>query len=286
LKQISLYLPCFNAAQFLPRVLPAVMAQTHPLAEVIVVDDGSTDDTAAVAESYIPTAKYPLRVLRQPRNMGLAAARNVAVRAAASELIAALDSDVVPAPDWLAQLERELTDDVSGVGGELLETYQTELADRWRTVHMVQHRGPRRVVSPPFLWGCNTLFRRSVLFEAGLYDEVCRTNAEDVKLCEAIRDRHVLVYTHLAKCRHLRRDTPRSLIRNYWKWYYYGCYQRTSAARAFASNLRNLRRLSAVVRKDIADGDFPRLAISTALLPYSCAMDWLDWWRRRGEDPA
>lgn len=286
MRQISLYLPCYNAARFLPRVLPAVMAQTHPLAEVIVVDDGSTDDTAAVAEGLASGAKYPLRVLRQPRNLGLAAARNAAVRASASELVAALDSDVVPAPDWLEQLERELTDGVSGVGGELLETYRTTLADRWRTVHMVQHRGPRKVVSPPFLWGCNTLFRKSVLYEAGLYDEVCRTNAEDVKLCEAIRDRHVLVYTHLAKCRHLRRDTPRSLVRNYWKWYYYGCYQPTSAGGALRSNVRNVRRLLAIIGKDISDRDFARLAISAPLIPYSCAMDWLDWWRRRGGGKA
>jgi len=41
-----------------------------------------------------------------------------------------------------------------------------------------------------------------------------------------------------------------------------------------------------VARKDIADGDLPRLAISTALIPYSCAMDWIDWWRRRGEGKA
>ena len=284
MRPISLYIPCYNAARFLPRVLPAVMAQTYPIAEVLVVDDGSTDGTATMAEAFAGSARYPLRVLRQPRNLGLAAARNVAVRAVQTELVAALDSDVVPAPDWLAQLEMELTPGVSGVGGELLETYRTSLPDRWRTVHMVQHRGPRRVERPPFLWGCNTLFRRQVLFEAGLYDEYCRTNAEDVKLCEAIRDRHVLVYTPLAKCRHLRRDSVATLLRNYWKWYYYGCYQPTSAARALASNRRNLRRLWGVIRKDLADGDLARLPISLALVPYSCAMDWIDCWRRRHDD--
>ncbi len=284
MKDISLYIPCYNAARFLPEVLSAVMNQTHPLREVLVVDDGSTDDTARVAQGFAESARYPLRILRQPGNLGLAVARNTAIRSLDAEYIAALDSDVVPSPDWLEQLAKEMTDEVSGVGGELLETYQTTLADRWRTVHMVQHRGPNRVVRPPFLWGCNTLFRRSVLVEAGLYDEYCKTNAEDVKLCEAIRDRHVLIYTHLAKCRHLRRDTPKSLMRNYWKWYYYGCYQPVRASRALASNGRHLRRLWTIIKKDIADRDLQRLLISLPLAPYTCAMDWIDLARRRGEN--
>lgn len=280
MRPVSLYIPCYNASQYLDRVLAGVMAQTYPLAEVLIIDDGSTDDSWALAEAWAAKGPYPLRVIRQPGNLGLAAARNTAVRAASCELIAALDSDVVPAPDWLARLEEELTDKVSGVGGELLETYQTTLADRWRTVHMVQHRGPRRVERPPFLWGCNTLFKRNVLIEAGLYDEYCKTNAEDVKLCEAIRDRHLLVYTHLAKCRHLRRDTPGSLMRNFWKWYYYGCYQPPKPALTLASNLRHLRRLWGILAKDLADRDLARAGLTLAMIPYTCAKDWMDLCQR------
>jgi len=148
---------------------------------------------------------------------------------------------------------------------------------------LVPHRGPRRVWRPPFLWGCNTLFRRSVLVEAGLYPEYCRTNAEDVKLCEAIRDRHVLVYTHLAKCKHLRRDSLASLRRNFWKWYYYGCYAKPCFRGACTSNVRHAKRIFGLLQQDVRNRDVPSGLVTLSMLPYTCSMDWLDWWRRRGE---
>lgn len=279
--EITLYIPCYNAARHLDRVLPAVMHQTHPIAQVLVIDDGSTDDTAQVAMRYARNARFPLRVISQERNMGLAVARNTAIRATRTPFIAALDSDVLPHPDWLEHLAKEMTDEVSGVGGELLEMYQHTLPDRWRATHMVQHRGPRKVMRPPFLWGCNTLFRRQVLVDAGLYPEHCRTNAEDVKLCEAIRDSHVFVYTNLAKCKHLRRDTVASLRRNYWKWYYYGCYEEPRLGKVLPSNRRHARRILEHLKRDMAERDLLRGLLTLSMLPYTCGMDWLDWWRRR-----
>lgn len=278
---VTLYIPAYNAAAFLDRVLAAVMAQTHPLVEILVIDDGSTDATAAVAGRYATGQPYPLRVLSQPRNRGLAVARNTAVRACTTPYIAALDSDVMPAPDWLANLAAEMTGAVAAVGGALYEHYQETVPDRWRTVHMVQHRGARRVWRPPFIWGCNTLWRREVLLGAGLYPEYCRTNAEDVKLCEAIRDREVLVYTHLAVCEHLRRDTLPSLRRNFWKWYYYGCYSRPHFAGTLRSNWRHVRRLGGILRRDVRDRDAALFAVSLSMIPYTLVMDWLDLWRRR-----
>lgn len=278
---VSLYIPCYNAAGYLDRVLAAVMAQTYPLSDVMVIDDGSTDDTVAVAEAWITKSRYPLRVIRHPKNLGLASARNTGVREALCDLVASVDSDVAPQPDWLARLMEEMTDDVSGVGGELLEAFQEVLADRWRANHMLQRRGPERIYRPPFIWGSNSLFRRGALYDAGLYNVRCRTNAEDVKLCEIIRDRHVLIYTPHAKCMHLRRDTVRSVMLNYWKWYYYGCFQEPFLAGTWASNRRNLQRLWGSIRKDIADRDLPRLAVSLALVPYTCAKDWIDLWKRR-----
>lgn len=277
---ITLYIPCYNASQYLDRVLSAVMEQTYPIKEVLLIDDGSTDDSALIAGRFIQ-ARFPLRIIRQPRNMGLAVARNTAVRMCTTEFIAALDSDVMPHPDWLENLVAEMSEDVSGVGGELLEYYQDTLPDKWRAIHMVQHRGPQRVWRPPFLWGCNTLFRRQVLLDAGLYPEYCRTNAEDVKLCEAIRDRHNFVYTHLAKCLHMRRDSLSSLRRNYWKWYYYGCYEQPSLPGAWASNTRHVRRIWGKLRKDAGERDLARGLVTVSMLPYTCAMDWIDLWRSK-----
>jgi hypothetical protein len=110
-----------------------------------------------------------------------------------------------------------------------------------------------------------------------------------VKLCEAIRDEHVLVYTNLAKCLHLRRDSLASLRRNYWKWYYYGCYEQPSLAGAVASNRRHARRIWGQLKRDAAELELARGLVTLSMLPYTCAMDWVDLWRRRCEaatDPA
>lgn len=92
--KISAVIPAYNAALFLPRCLESVFAQTMRPAQVIVVDDGSTDNTAAVAKELGATV-----VTR--RNGGLSAARNTGIKSAANEWIALLDADDMWAPNKL-----------------------------------------------------------------------------------------------------------------------------------------------------------------------------------------
>src|ERR1039457_1698894 len=94
---ISVIIPAYNAARFLPRCLKSVFAQTLKPEEVIVVDDGSTDNTAALA------AELGARVISRP-NGGLSAARNTGIQNASSEWIALLDADDMWAPE---KLERQ-----------------------------------------------------------------------------------------------------------------------------------------------------------------------------------
>lgn len=84
---VSVVIPCYNAERFLGEALAGVQAQTHPPLETIVVDDGSTDSSAAVAERF-PS----VRVLRQA-NAGVAAARSRGLAAARGEWVAFLDAD-------------------------------------------------------------------------------------------------------------------------------------------------------------------------------------------------
>jgi glycosyltransferase involved in cell wall biosynthesis len=94
---ISTIIPCFNSGKYLRETLKSVLAQTYPPLEMIVVDDGSTDDSAAIAESFGP----PVRVIRQ-RNAGTAAARNAGLALAQGEYIHFLDADDLVAPDAYA----------------------------------------------------------------------------------------------------------------------------------------------------------------------------------------
>lgn len=95
LNKISVIIPVYNGARYLGEAIESVLAQTHLPDEVMVVDDGSTDDSAGVAQSY------PVRLLRQA-NSGASVARNHGVEAASGDLLAFLDADDLWLPDKLA----------------------------------------------------------------------------------------------------------------------------------------------------------------------------------------
>lgn len=85
---VAVVIPNFNYGNYLERAIRSVLHQTHPPDELVVVDDGSTDDSLEVAASFGP----PVRLLQQ-RNRGVAAARNAGVAASSAPLVAFLDAD-------------------------------------------------------------------------------------------------------------------------------------------------------------------------------------------------
>jgi glycosyltransferase involved in cell wall biosynthesis len=101
---VAVIVPTFNRAHLIGETIDSLLAQTHAPAEVIVVDDGSTDDTAAVIRRYGERARYhPVDAARG--NIGPSAARNVGVSLATAPWIAFCDSDDI----WLpSKLERQL----------------------------------------------------------------------------------------------------------------------------------------------------------------------------------
>jgi glycosyltransferase involved in cell wall biosynthesis len=86
--RITVMIGVYNGADYLGEAIDSVLAQTRPVHELIVVDDGSTDRSGAIAESYGP----PVRCIRQDRG-GMAASRNRAVREATGDFFAFLDAD-------------------------------------------------------------------------------------------------------------------------------------------------------------------------------------------------
>lgn len=95
---VSVAIPAYNCARYLPETVESALSQTLPPLEVIVIDDGSTDDTGEVLARY----EGRIRDVRQ-RNMGISAARNAGIRIARGTLIAFLDADDVWLPSMLAQ---------------------------------------------------------------------------------------------------------------------------------------------------------------------------------------
>ncbi len=95
---ISVVIPCYNAARFLGEALGSVAAQSRLPAEVIVVDDRSSDDSVAIARAL------GARVIEMPANQGPSAARNAGIAAAAGDVIAFLDADDRWDPTHLARV--------------------------------------------------------------------------------------------------------------------------------------------------------------------------------------
>ena len=96
----SVIVPCYNGARFLPSTLGSLFQQTRRPSEIIVVDDGSTDDSAGIAARSDPS----VRVIRQA-NQGESVARNVGLRAASSDYVLFLDADDLLAPEALQRLD-------------------------------------------------------------------------------------------------------------------------------------------------------------------------------------
>jgi glycosyltransferase involved in cell wall biosynthesis len=100
---ISVIIPCYNHGRYLPEAVASVVVQTFGDWELVIVDDGSTDDSAAIAARLI--ASYPrhsMRLLRQ-QNQGLSASRNNGIRVAHGAYILPLDADDQLEPDMLAE---------------------------------------------------------------------------------------------------------------------------------------------------------------------------------------
>jgi GT2 family glycosyltransferase len=211
---VSVYIPCYNGAHYIGACLQALLDQTCVPDEIIVIDDGSTDGTASVAQGYPGVI-----LVRFSENRGLSAARNAGVATARHELVASLDADCVAEPDWFAHLVEvmENVPNIVGAGGDLCETNNETVADRYRCTFMLQSWGSERIINPRFLCGANTVYRRSVLIEVDGYPEIFRTNGEDVDLCKRIYARgYKLLYWPKARVNHLRKDTVRSVVRLNW----------------------------------------------------------------------
>ena len=86
MSSISVIIPAYNAEKYIGEAIESALNQTRPAAEIIVVDDGSTDGTAAVAEKF----GSPVRLIRNPENLGVGASRNRGVQASRGEYVAYL----------------------------------------------------------------------------------------------------------------------------------------------------------------------------------------------------
>lgn len=174
---VTVVIPCYNAARYLAETIESVIAQTYSPIELIVVDDGSSDDTARVAQVY------PLRYISQ-KNRGVSAARNTGIRDSRGKYVLFLDHDdrLLPRAVEIGVEFLEQHPECSmvvgehryiGSNGEYLGSSQKCATGRDAYLILLEHN----FVETP----CSALHRRSSFSTAGMFDETM-FGAEDHEL--------------------------------------------------------------------------------------------------------
>ncbi len=164
--EYSIIIPAYNAADTISACVRALKTQTIPSNryEIIVVDDGSADDTTQRAEAA------GARVIRQG-NAGAAAARNLGAAAARSKILLFTDSDCVPAPNWVAQMVAPFADPaVAGAKG-VYETEQSGFTPRFvQQEYQDKYDGMARLPQIDFVDTYSAAYRRDIFLAMGGFD--------------------------------------------------------------------------------------------------------------------
>lgn len=209
--RLSVIVPVYNGAEFLRASLPALAASTHPDFEIVVVDDGSTDDSAAVARQSGAT------VLAMEKRGGPARARNHAARAVTGDVLVFIDADVRVHADTLARIDAHLSThpEASAVMGSYDDTpTDPGFVSQYKNLfhHFIHQRSRRHAWT--FWAGCGAI-RRAVFLDAGgfssRFDRPC---IEDIELGARLADAGLRIDLQPdIQATHLKRWTFASLVR-------------------------------------------------------------------------
>jgi GT2 family glycosyltransferase len=183
---VTIVIPVWNGRALLERLLEKLRQQTYPIAEVLAVDNGSTDGAPDAAE------RSGARVLRMGSNLGFSRAVNAGIDACRTELVALVNSDVDPDPRWLGCLVKGLQSGAWFATGKILSASRRDRIDgtydllslagcAWR-------KGQGRPDGPEFSQpqairmapGTAALFRRELFERAGRFDDTFESYLEDV----------------------------------------------------------------------------------------------------------
>lgn len=207
--RVSVVVCAYNAQATIRQCLEGLRQIEYPDFEVVVVDDGSTDATAAIA------GEYAVQLISTP-NRGLSNARNTGMEVATGEIVAYLDSDAFPDRHWLKYLVSAFANsNHAGIGGpNLAPPGLGTLADCFDNAP----GGPTHVLlsdsEAEHIPGCNMAFRKEHLAAIGGFDATLRVAGDDVDVCWRIQARGwTLGFSPAAVVWHHRRTT----LRSYWK---------------------------------------------------------------------
>ena len=188
---VSVILAAYNEEQIIGRTLRSVLASTYPLAEIIVVNDGSSDRTSEEVREVREIARHDPRIhLIEQQNTGKAGALNAGLSHASSEIIVTLDADTILIPETISRLVRHLAADETGRLGAVagvvrVGNRERNLLTRWQALEYLTQIGVERAAQDvmgaiSIVPGACAAWRKTAIQEVGGYTEV--TLAEDCDL--------------------------------------------------------------------------------------------------------
>jgi len=202
--RVSVIVCSYNGGKTLERCLESLKEVDYPNYEVVLVDDGSKDNTPEIA------ARHPWIVSIRQENLGLSFARNVGGHAATGEILAYTDSDCMADPDWLYYLVNTLTSgEYAGVGGPNI----SPPAEDWiQACVSAAPGGPSHVlltdVVAEHIPGCNMAFYKWAFEKVGGFDPEYRKAGDDVDFCWRLQQEgQVIAFSPAAIVWHYRRFT-------------------------------------------------------------------------------
>ncbi len=205
---VSIVVAVYNRAGEIGACIESLLKLSYPRAkrEIIVVDDGSTDDTSAVV------SQYDVRLITQGENKGQSAARNAGVAEARGEIVAFIDSDCIAEPGWLHELVPYFKDSRNAlVGGYVASFFRESCLDRYEEAKSPLNMGETMLTgsgeeSDFYVPTCNMLIKKDVYLQAGGLDEGLRVG-EDVDFCWKLKEKGFrLVYVPKGRVRHKHRN--------------------------------------------------------------------------------
>jgi len=218
-EKVSIYIPAYNMENTIEESINSVLNQSIKFDEIIVVNDKSTDNTLKKINTF-----SEIKLINNNENRGLSYCRNLAIKNSKNEIVAAIDADVVLDKYWLKNIIKNLKNEIVICGGNLIEKYTKNKFNKWRSIYYKQNWGNSDILGPQFLFGCNTIQKKSVWEELNGYDETFKTNGEDIDYCNRISklSNYKLFYNHSAICYHLQNDDLNSLSRRVWRYHSFG----------------------------------------------------------------
>lgn len=192
---VSAIIPCYNRERYIRRTVESVLAQTYDNIELVVVDDGCTDGSRAVLESF----GSRLRILEHAgrENRGQSAGINLGLAATSGKYVGILDSDDIWLPDKIAEqvafLETHAEFGLVYGNGEAVDENERPLYDIYPAEHEELNEPGRVLLDCYFLVPNNSLVRRDVLNRTGGFDETLRA-AQDHDMAVRIAEVAKLAY--------------------------------------------------------------------------------------------